>query len=198
VLKMRNCNTPVDIFNKLWNEEIWRIFDSEKCVVLRRFKSNEKSLTLVKRFFGLILMKSVIGLVAIEDFWDQKLFTVEFEGKEDIISKEHYFDVTSTLEVDYNKLHETLVLNFKRHMQPGFNVCIDEIRIPARHYECEIKKYNLKKPDVWAIESKSIHDSSSYLLDFTNPMDGTQKSPKECVLFFVEYLKTTYRKHHLC
>lgn len=142
-------------------------------------------------------MKSVIGLISIEDFWCTQMFVINFKGKENIIPREAYYDVTTTMKLDLTLLHQQLVQTFKEHLLPGFNVCIDEIRIPARHFDCDLKKYNLKKPDVWAIESKSLHDSSSYLLDFVNPLDSPQKTPKEVVETFAGWLLTTGRKHHI-
>ena len=140
VLKSRNKHTPVEFFNLLWDQKIWSEFEKQDTITIRRKKSKDKPIVLIKKFFAAILMKSVIGLISIEDFWGSNFFSVSFENQDSFISKEGYYDVTSTLVVDYERIHTLLVGNFKSHALPGFHVCIDEIRIPARHYECEIKK----------------------------------------------------------
>jgi hypothetical protein len=89
------------------------------------------------------------------------------------------------------------VERYKLHLIPGYNVCIDEIRIPCTHEECKFKQHNQQKPDVWAIESKSLHANNGYLLDFIYPLDDKKPTPRESFFQFAEWLKSTERHHHL-
>lgn len=151
----------------------------------------------LKRFFGTILMKGVIGLVALEDFYAEKLFSIAFPSSVGLLPKNLFFEISGNLIFPLKDVYDELIGTFQHHMQPGYWTVIDEIRIPSRHYDCPVKVYNNKKPDVWAIESKSLHDSSSYLLHFIYPLAEEKPTPKESVHIFIDYLKTTTRNHHV-
>ena len=142
-------------------------------------------------------MKGVIGLRSVDDFYSEKLFTVEFPSKVSLLPKDIFYEVSANLDIDLKSVYDLLIGSFQAHMCPGYWTAIDEIRIPSRHYDCTIKKYNLKKPDVWAIESKSLHDSTSYLLHFIYPLSDPVPTPKQSVAIFVEYLQKSGRNHHV-
>jgi hypothetical protein len=74
---------------------------------------------------------------------------------------------------------------------------VDELRIPVQHESCPFKNHNVKKPDPWAIESKSLHANNGFLLDFTFPLVEKPLTPKEAVFDFAKYLNATGRKHHM-
>jgi len=139
----------------------------------------------------------VIGLRSVDDFYSEKLFTVEFPSKVSLLPKDIFYEVSANLDIDLKSVYDLLIGSFQAHMCPGYWTEIDEIRIPSRHYDCTIKKYNLKKPDVWAIESKSLHDSTSYLLHFIYPLSDPVPTPKQSVAIFVEYLQKSGRNHHV-
>jgi Transposase IS4 len=181
----------------MWNNEIWQLLVGESNFKSKVRKANYLTVDVLKRFFGTILMKGVIGRVSIEDFYLEKFFSLAFEGKSELLPRDMFFEISGNLVYDLKAIYDVLLANFQRHMCPGYYVTIDEIRIPSRHYDCEEKKYNPKKPDVWAIESKSLHDSSKYLLHFIYPLGDNIPTPKESVILFSKYLKSTRRNHHI-
>lgn len=143
-------------------------------------------------------MKGVIGLVSVEDFYSDKYFTVtDFKGKELLLPRDMFFEISANINFDLKAIYNILISNFQSCMIPGYFVVVDEIRVPCRHFDCEVKKYNREKPDVWAIESKSLHDNNKYLLHFIYPLDEDVPTPKLSVSIFAEYLQTTGRHHHL-
>ena len=103
--------------------------------------------------------------------------------------------ISSKLNFNPEWLHSKLVDMFKFHLVPGYN----ELRIPVTHEECMFKSRNREKPDIWPVESKSLHAENNYLLDFINPFRDPPPppTPKESVFEFAEFLKTTDRQHHL-
>lgn len=142
-------------------------------------------------------MRGRIGLTNIDMMWSTGDFSVEFPGKAHQLPKNHYYAIASGLDYDPSTLHSMLRESFQAALVPGYFVCIDEIRIPATHYACPYKKYNNKKPDVWAIESKSLHDSSRYLFDFINPVQEKVPTPGESFFTMLQSLKQTKRNHHV-
>jgi Transposase IS4 len=195
-IRVSDCKTPTDFFQKMWDDRIYKLLLGEKNFTPKARKLNYLSVAVLKKFFGMILMKGVIGLVSVNDY-ETKYFTLEFEGKSNILPRNVFFEISGNLVFDLKPIHNILLENFQSHVQPGYFVTIDEIRIPSRHYNCEDKKYNAKKPDQWAIESKSLNDSSKYLLHFTYPLGDDTPTPKQAVSLFTHYLKTTGRKHHI-
>jgi len=90
-----------------------------------------------------------------------------------------------------------LVGQFQRYVVPGYNVTVDELRIPCHHELCAQKNHNRDKPDIWAIESKSLHAENGYLFDFINPVLDPLPSPSFSVSKFMCTLSKTGRRHHL-
>lgn len=150
------------------------------------------------KYLGTVLMKGVLGCPSIEDLWSKFPFVYQYPGKKHQMPRKRFFKISKNLKIPHKKIHKTLVKNFQTHMQASFYVCIDEVRIACRHYLCAFKKYNTKKPDVWAIESKSLNDNNGYLLDFTypcTPSDG--KSIQRALRRFFAYLEATGRNHNV-
>lgn len=142
-------------------------------------------------------MCGIIGLANVAYLWNHDGISVDFPTKSKVPSSSIYFALAGNLQFDPKELHSMLTERYKLHLIPGYNVCIDEIRIPCTHEECKYKQHNQQKPDVWAIESKSLHADNGYLLDFIYPIDDAKPSPREAFFQFADWLKTTTRSHHL-
>jgi hypothetical protein len=129
--------------------------------------------------------------------WTTSPISITYPNKENGLWKNHWFAVSANLSFDSKYVHDALVERFKLHLVPGYNVTVDEIRIPCAHEGCPFKNHNRAKPDVWAIESKSLHAENGYLLDFVYPCQDNPPTPSEALFQFAEWLKTTQRRHHL-
>lgn len=193
----RNFKTPLEYFNALWNDEIL----DHICATTGplTFDHQTKNLTRddLKKYFGLELMRGYIGLANIESLWSTGEITIDYPGKMSSLTKNHWFAISHALNFEPSFLHKKLTDLFKLHLVPGYNVTVDEIRIPSRHADCPFKNHNRDKPDTWAIESKSLHADNGYLLDFINPVQEKIPTPKEAVFQFADYLKTSPRHHHM-
>jgi hypothetical protein len=117
--------------------------------------------------------------------------------KQKILPKNNWFAISNGLRFKPEQVHSELIRQYKYHVIPGYNVCIDEIRIPCTHESCPFKQHNMNKPDPWAIESKSLHADNGYLLDFICPTLSNRPTPKEAFFQFADWLRTTERQHHL-
>jgi hypothetical protein len=197
VVQVNKITTPTQFFSLMWNEAIWASLLGDKNFKSKARKQDYLSVDVLKRFFGTILMKGVIGMVSTDDFYKEDFFSLEFDGKSEILPRNIFYEISGNLIFGPKSIYSLLLQNFQRHLIPGYYLTIDEVRIPSRQYECENKKYNPKKPDVWAIESKCLNDSSRYLLHFIYPLGEDVPTPKESVFLFCDYLKTTTRNHHL-
>jgi hypothetical protein len=114
--------------------------------------------------------------------------------KENSLPRKICFDMSNGIDFDLNLVYQLLVSRFQYHLVPGFHVTIDELRIPCHHESCSFKSHNRDKPDIWPIESKSLHADNGYLLDFINPCQGNIPTSH---IHFTKYLKTAYRPHHI-
>lgn len=197
IVKTQKAKLPTDFFSIMWDDQIWQSLVGEKNFTPKARATPYLDVPVMKRFFGQILMKGVIGLVSSDDFHKEELFSVEFEGKSQLLPRNVFSEISGNLIFDPKLIYDILLGNFQRHVIPGYYVTIDEVRIPSRHYQCDVKKYNPKKPDVWAIESKCLNDSSKYLLHFIYPLSESVPTPKESVLIFCEYLQSSTRRHHI-
>ncbi len=129
--------------------------------------------------------------------WEDDEISIDYPGKQDILPKNTWFAISGNMNFDPTTVHKCLIEEYKLHLVPGYNVTIDEIRIPCHHEACAYKNHNRDKPDIWAIESKSMHAENGYLIDFINPCQKKIPTPKEAVFQFAAWLKTTQRRHHL-
>jgi len=197
---IRNFREPVEYMDALWNIDIIQhICDSTEALKVdgRYFKLTPLDF---RRFLGVELMRGISGIRNIETFWhtdSSKKFTVDYPGKDNQISKNRWFAISNGVDFDPALVHEMLIALYKFHLVPGYNVTIDELRIPITHESCPFQCLNRDKPDIWAIESKTLHAENGYLLDFINPCQHKVPTPKESVFQFANWLKTTGRHHHL-
>jgi len=65
ILYLRSCKTPTQFFAKFWNSNVWALFECK--FQSRRMKWKKSKSAVIKNFFGLLLIKSVIGLISIKD-----------------------------------------------------------------------------------------------------------------------------------
>jgi hypothetical protein len=138
---------PFEFFEKMWDTDIWHQIwvGSVKHVAERK-----KPVTMGhwKRVFGMTLLRGVVGFQSIEDFWDSTFGKFSWTFDENFLPRNVYFGLTNGLKVDMKSIHESIVSLFQSVIIPGYYVCIDEIRIAARHYVCVKTKntiYGLKK-----------------------------------------------------
>ena len=197
---IRNFKEPVEYLETLWTDEILQSICDETGIL----EIDQKSFKLVpldlKRFFAVELMRGIIGIRNVETLWhtdNTKNITVNYPFKEKQISKNLWFAISNRLDFNVDNIHYMLIDRFKMHLVPGYNVTIDELRIPINHQNCPFKNHNRDKPDVWAIESKSLHAENGYLLDFINPCQNKLPTTKESIFQFANWLKTTGRLHHI-
>jgi len=188
---------PLDYFDAMWSE--WIV--NHLCQNIKPFYLN-KVLTKVTpshvyRLLGQELMRGYIGVRNIKDMWGDGEISISHPCKENQLPKNLFFALSSRMDFKPKVVHKLLVDAFKLHLVPGFNVTVDEIRIPCSHETCPIKNHNRAKPDIWAIESKSLHAENGYLLDFIDPCQKKIPTPSESVFQFAEWLKSTERRHHV-
>jgi hypothetical protein len=194
---LRDFKAPMDFLNALWTDTIV----SHICASTQKFYVRGKQVKLtpdqLRKFIGLELMRGVIGIRNLEYMWRTEEIIIQYPGKENSLSKALWYKVSATLSFDPNWLHEKLTTNFQTFLVPGYNILIDEIRIPVGHEDCPVKNHNRDKPDIWAIESKSMHADNGYLIDFINPFLEEVPTPGESVFQFAEVLKKSTRRHHI-
>ncbi len=188
--------TPTEIFECLWD---WEWFSDQEKIKLTSRASQTITISLLKRYFGGIIIRGTIGCCSFKDLYGYGPVTLNLPENWNLVPRNVFHDISTKMvfnETNLLTIHTGLVDNFQKFLVPGTHTCIDEIRIPSRHYKNEVKKYNCKKPDVWAIESKSLNDSTGYLLDFGFPLAKEQGSTvKSAVLKFINFLSTTGRRH---
>lgn len=188
---------PYDFLRALFTDEIL----DHICAMTEplKFYHQTKKLTPddLRRFIGQEVMRGYLGIRNIKNMWSSGEIEISYPGKSNSLSENHWFAISSHLNFEPQFVHAKLTGLYKLHLVPGYNVTIDEIRIPCHHEQCPVKNHNRDKPDIWAIESKSLHAENGYLVDFINPIANVVPTPKESVFQFANYLKTTERHHHL-
>lgn len=193
----RDFKAPIDYFNSLFTDDII----AHICKNTGDFKLNGKRSVLspndLRKFFALELMRGIIGVRNVKHMWSSKGIVIDYPQKEHSLGKNHWFAISSSLNFDPTYVHEKLNERYQHHVVPGFDVTIDEVRIPSHHYMNPKKNHNRDKPDIWAIESKTLHADNGYLVAFTNPVVDKPLSPSEAVFEFSDYLRTTGRRYNL-
>jgi hypothetical protein len=199
-LNIRNFRRPLEFLRALFSDAIIaNICESTAPLAYNNCRTNLTMDTFFK-FIGLEVMRGVIGVRNIENMWTLEGSSrpvILYPGKGNALAKNHWFAVSSNLNFDVSLVHSMLVGYFKFHMHPGFHVTVDELRIPCHHENCPVKNHNRDKPDIWAIESKSLHAENGYLLDFVDPTQDKVPTPTETVFLFAEWLTKTGRRHHM-
>jgi hypothetical protein len=193
-----NLKSPIEFLNILFIDEILEHI----CEKTGRLYFDKISKKLrpdqLRLFIGLELMRGFIGIRNMKMMWGTfEEIEIKYPGKENALTKNHWFSISNNLNFDPKWVHSKLVEAFKLHLIPGYHVTIDEIRIPCTNESCPYKNHNRDKPDIWAIESKSLHAQNGYLVDFINPCQDQVPTPRDSVFQFATWLKTTSRHHHL-
>lgn len=190
-------SSPEDFMNALWNNAII----DHICNETKPLKLEKKNVKLtrsdVRKFFGVELMRGDIGIRNIEHMWSTGDIQINYPGKESSLGKNHWFAISNGIDFQPDSLHQSLTQAYQKHLVPGYNVTVDELRIPYTHEACPFKNHNRDKPDIWAIESKSLHADNGYLVDFINPCQDKVPTPAESLMLFAENLKWTERRHHV-
>lgn len=194
---VRDFKEPIQFLKCLLSEEIMNHICNKTNPLHFNKKEFKLSPNILLKFIGLELMRGYIGLRNIEMMWNDNEFSITYPGKEFALYRKMWFAISKNLNFDPAVVHRSLVEEYKLHLVPGYNVTIDEVRIPCHHEECPFKTKNRDKPDIWAIESKTMHAENGYLIDFVNPCQDKVPTPKETVFQFAEFLKSTERRHHL-
>lgn len=177
---------------------IWDLLLSEP-FHFRKTTTKVLDLETLQKFFANILFAGNIGINNMKQLWNKKPFEISWPHKKKILSQDKFFQLTSNMQFKLKDIFNRLLTNFTSHILPSSNLCIDEIRIPVRHYKCDSKKYNIKKPDVWAVESKSLHDENGYLIKMSWPLhESDGKSVVDSLDNFFDYIKHTGITHVTC
>lgn len=192
-----NLTSPLQFLNVLWTTEIQQLICDGTRPVLANKKTGKLTPLVLNKFLGLELMRGYIGVRNILNMWSCGEIIIDYPGKSTQIVKNLWYAISNGLDCELSMLHAKLVERFKLYLVPGYHVTVDEIRIPLSHENCPFKNHNRDKPDIWALESKSLHASNGYLLDFINPCQHELPTPREAFFLFAEYLKTTERHHHM-
>lgn len=187
----------MDFFNCLWTQEIVGHICDKTGDFLCNKKQRALTPTTLNIFLGMELIRGISGIRSVEYLFAKEGFCLNFPFKERCLSRNCWYAVSSSLAFDPFLVHTLLVDRFKVHLVPGTHLCVDELRIPIQHESCPFKNHNVKKPDPWAIESKSLHANNGYLLDFVFPIVEKPPTPKEAVFEFASFLRNTGRKHHI-
>ncbi len=194
---IHNFKEPIQYIQALWNETIIHHICSESVSISFNHTTQKITPEVLYKFFGMQMMRGIIGLRNMDMLWNNSGIVIDYPGKENSLSEDHFHKIASSLNFDPTFVHTNLINNFKVYMVPGYNITIDELRIPCRNELCPFKNHNRDKPDIWALESKSMHSENGYLLDFINPVQEKAPTPSESVFQFANWLKTTNRHHHL-
>jgi hypothetical protein len=130
---IRDFEQPIDFFNALFDKSILNhIAKKTGTIVHNHFKSQVTQVDL-KKFFGVELMRGYVGVRNIEMLWSQGEFQVSYPNKENALPKNHWFALSNNIVYDPKKIHKKLVDLFKKFVVPGYNVTVDEVRIPCAH-----------------------------------------------------------------
>lgn len=167
---LRGLATPIDYFSALFTDAILDHICLATGDVVHDGITESLTVNQLKRYFGQELMRGYVGLRDVKLLWTEAPISIDYPNKENRLWKNHWFAISANIAFDSEYVHDALVERFKLHLVPGYNVTIDEIRIPCAHELCPYKNHNRAKPDVWAIESKSLHAENGYLLDSFTPV----------------------------
>jgi hypothetical protein len=157
----------------------------------------EVTLTELQKYFGHLLIITVLGLRRNEDLWREQGITIDYPGKEGKIGVKTWVLIHSHLSFESSKLHGILRQTFQRHLSPGTLMCVDEARIPCKNKACPFLSYNKSKPTKWAIESLTLSDSSRYLYDFTDPSADDKPTPYQWLIICGQRVRKLGGKRHL-
>ena len=182
-------STVVDFFDLLWDESIMAHLESlivSSAVALPPYLSPRQ---LLWKFFGQCLLLGIFHVCDTRDLWNTGPRRPTYPFREYFLGENVWFSLSAVLEHwDITYLHDALNSNFHKHLFPGGSLAVDEIRVRCWHMDCPFKVWDTRKPDKFAIQSRSLHDSSGYLLHFTDPSAIPVTTAFEALREFANYL----------
>lgn len=183
-------STIVDFFDLLWDDTIMSHLES---LILSSTVALPEDLSprqLLCKFFGQCLLLGIFNVRDTRDLWNTGPRRPTYPFRRHYLGKNSWFSLSSVLDTwNIGVIHEALNSNFHLHLLPGGSLAVDEIRVRCWHMDCPLKVWDSRKPDKFAIQSRSLHDSSGYLLRFTDPSAIPVTTAFEALREFANYLK---------
>lgn len=130
---VRRMENPVDFINSLWNEAILEhLCESTAKISFNRI-TKKITHTDVRKFLSLELIRGIIGVRDVKLMWKTEGITIGYPSKGKQMPKNQWFQISNGINFDPQFVHKTLKERFQYHVTPGYNVTVDEIRIPCTH-----------------------------------------------------------------
>lgn len=166
---------------------------------LKLAAEDRKPITLLElqKYFGHLLILSVLGLRRYEDLWRVEGVLIEYPGKGGKLGVKKWGIIHSHLSFETSVVHGMLCKAFQMHLTLGTLLCVDEARIPCRHKGCPHLSYNKEKPAKWALECLTLNDGSRYLYAFTDPTADNKPTPYQWLIQCGTLVQGMGRVHHI-
>lgn len=142
-----------------------------------------------------------MNLVGVKQY--RYLFTkfpvnIQYPGKENALSRNRWEWINSHLEYQEKPLQDLLINTWQYHLHPGTLMTADETRIHSRKRDFERHNFNKWKPDKWAYESHSLHDTTTnYLYNYDLPKEYTAFQALDKLTDCLVTKKGKQKRHHV-
>jgi hypothetical protein len=201
-LHVRGLTTPVQFLQLMWNSVesylVRKNRDLDIFVNNHRSLPTKLTISSLRKFFGTSIMQGATGATSTDLLYAKTGVRIEFPGKDEQLPQKAFGMLGKNLEFDLSEVHSLLIYNFKYHISPGHFLTIDEARVRETRFSSEFKTFNPNKPARWAVESKTLSDSTMYLIDFIDPTTNSKPTPSEAAFQFLQWLNSSNTYHHVC
>jgi hypothetical protein len=134
----------------------------------------------VRKWLGQTIILQITKLRANKDLWAKSGITINYPNKQNGLSKKRWEWINANMEYDEEFIHTLFTKSWQSAVSPGTFVTCDEARIASHPADEERLSFNKDKPERWALECHTLHDTSShYLLNMDRPK---QYSPFESLI----------------
>lgn len=126
------------------------------------------------KWLALTIVLMLEGLSSYKTLFRTEGITINFDNKSQSLGRDRWVWINSHLEFDDKIVHSILTETWQSRLTPGTYLTCDESRMQAHPRDESLLSFNKDKPERWAFESHTLHDTAtSYLLNFDLPKSQT-------------------------
>ncbi|EGG15940.1 hypothetical protein DFA_09611 [Cavenderia fasciculata] len=119
----------------------------------------------VYNYFALVFTSITLGIDNNTELFTTGTWSYNYPFKGESLPKSRWELIHPNIYIPIDIFVNMLQANFKRHIDPGTFLTVDESRIKAKPRDKDLLSFNKDKPEKWAIEYNTLSDTKTrYLL----------------------------------
>ncbi len=117
---------PIDFFNLMWGPFVFNHFIRMMSMRSLPTQLHQITSTMLAKFFGHILIISILGIRNIRDLWATEPISIHYPGKANGLPRNIFETIASHITYDLGLLCMVLIELWKEAIIPGTYLVVDE------------------------------------------------------------------------